>query len=215
MPATMTEPIAGSRRPLAGRTVWIACASLAWAGLAQAEAPQPRPSPARARAERLANVPGLKNVGRIAPGLLRGDEPSREGLETLKAMGVKTVVNLRHYHGRSEEKACRELGLDYVRLALESSDAPSDTDVRRFLAIVTDPARQPVYFHCWRGKDRTGTLAAVYRIAVEGWPLDEALAEMDAFGFFKGYRDLRGYVERIAAQPTLVWPLRASPSPTP
>jgi protein tyrosine/serine phosphatase len=200
---------------LARRTVWIACASLAWVGATRAEAPEVRPKPARARAERLENLPGLKNVGRIAPGILRGDEPSREGLQTLKAMGVKTVINLRHYHGGDEEKACRDLGLDYVRLALESSDAPRDEDVRRFLAIVTDPARQPVYFHCWRGKDRTGTLAAVYRIAVEGWPLDEALAEMDEFGFFKGYQDLRGYVKRIAAQPSLVWPLPTSPTPTP
>jgi protein tyrosine/serine phosphatase len=187
------------------------------APVAVADAPKAKatPNPARPWAERLEKLAGLENVGRVTPQILRGDEPSREGLLTLKKMGVRTVINLRHSHGSTEEKACRELGLDYVRIALASSDAPRDEDVRRFLSIVADPTRQPVYFHCWRGKDRTGMMCAVYRIAVQRWPLDEALAEMDSFGYFEGYHDLRGYVRRIAAQPTLVWPLPASPSPKP
>jgi tyrosine-protein phosphatase SIW14 len=169
------------------------------------------PAPKRPFAERLAHLAGIENVARIAPGIYRGDQPSRDGLRTLKSMGVRTVINLRHYHGKGEERACRELGLDYVRIALATTDEPSDESTRRFLAIVTDPKRQPVYFHCWRGKDRTGAMAAVYRVAVEGWSAEDALAEMEAFGTFKGYHDLRRYVKHIAAQPTRVWPLPESP----
>ncbi len=163
------------------------------------------------RAERLEKLAGLKNVGRLAPGVYRGSEPSIEGLRTLKAMGVRTIVNLRHHHGKNEERACRELGLDYVRIALATTDEPRDEDVQRFLSVVTDAQRQPVYFHCMRGKDRTGAMAAVYRVVVEHWSAEDALSEMDAFGTFKAFRDLRRYVKRVAAEPTRVWPAPTAP----
>ena len=156
-------------------------------------------------AERLTELAGLENVARVATGIYRGNQPTHDGLRTLKSLGIRTVINLRHYHGKGEGEDCRTLDLDYVHLPLASTDEPNDMDVGRFLAIVTDPKRQPVYFHCWRGKDRTGMMCAVYRIAVEGWSAEDALAEMDAFGAFKGYHALHHYVQRIAGEPTLVW----------
>ena len=145
-------------------------------------------------AERLAR-PGLENAARVAPGIYRGAQPTEEGLAALKALGVRTIVNLRHFHSEDEEKACARLGLAYVHFPMSAWDAPSDGDVRDFLAAVTDPALQPVFFHCQHGQDRTGTLCACYRMAVEGWSLPEALAEMDAFGFDPIWKDLRAYVE--------------------
>ncbi len=168
----------------------------------------PHPSTSLRCAERLENLPGLKNLGRISPVLYRGAMPTGEGLDTLKAMGIKTVINLRHFHHNAEEKGCRERSLDYVWITLESSDAPSDEDVRRFLEITTDPARQPVFFHCLHGQDRTGTMCAGYRMAVQEWPLQDALAEMDAFGFNPVWHDLRTYVESFPARLGRVWPSR-------
>ena len=156
--------------------------------------------PAQREHARRTEVPGVENVGLVAPGIYRGSAPDAKGLDALKALGIKTVVNLRHYHGASEQRRCRERGLDYVSVILESSDAPSDEDVRRFLEVVTDPARQPVYFHCWRGKDRTGAMCAAYRIAVEGWSLADARAEMEAFGFYPGWRDLWNWVSEFSRQ---------------
>jgi hypothetical protein len=175
---------------------------LAWVGLAAVvTAALPEAAPARVPAERVHELPGLENVARVAPGLYRGAAPrGSTGLASLRKLGIKTVVNLRHYHGSREEAGCRKAGLDYVRVILRSSDAPDDEDVRRFLEVATDPARQPVYFHCWRGKDRTGVMCAAYRMAVEGWTLSEALAEMDAFGFYRGWRDLRAYAESLPAR---------------
>lgn len=158
------------------------------------------PAAQREQARRI-EVRGVENVGLVAPGIYRGSAPDAKGLDSLKALGIKTVVNLRHYHGSTEEKLCRERGLDYVRIVLESSDAPSDEDVRRFVEIVTDEQRQPVYFHCWRGKDRTGAMCAAYRIAVEGWSLADARHEMEAFGFYPGWRDLWNWVADFASRP--------------
>jgi hypothetical protein len=190
---------------------------LLFAGPGFAEPPE-RPAsiagatgPAYPVAERVEGLAGLKNVGRITPSLYRGNAPTREGLETLKAMGIRTVVNLRHYHAKGEEKDCREVGLAYVRIALESSDAPKDESVRRFLRTVTDRDLQPVYFHCWRGKDRTGVMAAVYRMTVDGWPLEAALAERDAFGFYHGWHDLDAFVRGFPQRAGAFWPLPPPP----
>jgi protein tyrosine/serine phosphatase len=161
-------------------------------------------------AERVPNLAGLDNVGRVAPGLYRGNAPTEQGLDTLKAMGIRTVVNLRHYHGAREERGCRERGLNYVHIVVASSDAPSDEDVTRFLKIATDPVQQPVYFHCWRGKDRTGVFCAAYRMAVDGWTREEAIGEMEAFGFFQGWRDLREYVVGFPERLDRVWPRPAA-----
>jgi protein tyrosine/serine phosphatase len=154
-------------------------------------------TPAHPFAERIDRLAGVENVARVAPGIYRGSRPTDEGLDSLKKLGIKTVVNLRHYHGSAEEAGCKKRGLDYERIVLHSSDAPTDADARRFLQIVTDPARQPVYFHCWRGKDRTGVMCATYRMAVEHWTLADALAEMHAFGFYRGWHDLHAYVEGL------------------
>ena len=37
--------------------------------------------------------------------------------------------------------------------------------------------------HCQQGADRTGTMMAFYRIAVQGWPKDDAIAEMKNGGY--------------------------------
>jgi hypothetical protein len=44
-------------------------------------------------------------------------------------------------------------------------------------------------------------MCAAYRIAVEGWTLAEARREMEAFGFFPGWRDLWNWVGEFAARP--------------
>ena len=56
-------------------------------------------------------------------------------------------------------------------------------DVVRFLKIVTDENRQPVFIHCQYGADRTGVMCAVYRIAVDGWSKPQAIGEMTKGGF--------------------------------
>jgi hypothetical protein len=65
---------------------------------------------------------------------------------------------------------------------------PEAEEVVRFLKIVTDPRRTPVLVHCQHGADRTGTMIAVYRIAVQGWSKAEAIREMTLGGF--GYHPI-------------------------
>lgn len=48
------------------------------------------------------------------------------------------------------------------------------------LAFVLNPANFPVYIHCNQGKHRTGCVVGCLR-RIQGWPLEEILAEYDAY----------------------------------
>jgi len=72
---------------------------------------------------------------------------------------------------------------------------PEDEDVLAFLRIVTDPANQPVFVHCREGEDRTGMMVAVYRMVVQDWPKDKAMAEMKRMGFNEIWEPIEDYLE--------------------
>jgi tyrosine-protein phosphatase SIW14 len=144
--------------------------------------------------ERLFGLPGLTNVGRMAPGILRGAQPKPEGYATLKAMGVRTVINLRTRHG--ERKAVEVAGMRYVEIPMNAMKNVDPAAVRKALSVMTDPANQPVFVHCAHGKDRTGVVAAVYRMEVDGWSVADAEAEMEAFGFHDFWSQLEKFVRR-------------------
>lgn len=148
-------------------------------------------------AVRLDGLAGLSNVARVGPHLYRGGTPQPEGIATLAQLGVKTIVSLRHFHHRTEAATAKKAGLRYVWLPIPSSGTPSAATLTEFLALVQDPKAQPVYVHCYRGKDRTGVMIAAYRILVEGWSKKDAMSEMQAFGFFDGWVRLKRWVEAL------------------
>jgi protein tyrosine phosphatase (PTP) superfamily phosphohydrolase (DUF442 family) len=146
-------------------------------------------------ARRLPEARGLSYAAEVAPGLYRGGQPDQQGIAWLKSIGIKTVVNLRHYHGSTEKQQVEAAGMRYERLALESSDAPERAEVARFLALARDPSLRPMFVHCLHGVDRTGTMMAVYRMEDEGWTNAEAFAEMQYFHANSIWRDLQRFVK--------------------
>ena len=157
-----------------------------------AEADQ-RPTEWARRIER----PGLPNLHKVSDDLYRGAQPpDAEGFRQLKAMGIKTVVNL--CAGHSDREAIGDAGLTYVYIPMYPWHA-EDEDVVAFLKIVTDKSRTPVFVHCQYGADRTGTVCAAYRVVVCGWSKDEALREMTEhdFGFHRTWQNLVKYIRNM------------------
>lgn len=145
------------------------------------------------------SAPGLMNFYQVSDTLYRGAQPTAEGMAQLKAMGIKTVVNLRSFHSDGNEPA--DAGLAGERIWMQAWHGEEE-DVVKFLKIVADPARQPVFVHCQHGSDRTGTMCAVYRIVVQGWTKDHALAEMTqgGFGFHEDFNNLLRFINGLDVQ---------------
>ena len=139
--------------------------------------------------------PGLPNLHRVTPLLYRGAQPTREGFFELGRMGVKSVLSLRSLHADSIPI---DANLHYERIPFKTWH-PEDEDVVRFLRVVADPTRQPVFIHCQYGADRTGMMIAIERVALEGWTKDEAIAEMTQgdFGFHPEWQNLVQYVREL------------------
>ena len=133
----------------------------------------------------LLEKPGLPNLYKVSPTLFRGAQPSHDGMLQLQQMGVKTIVSLRGFH--DDEALAKGTSISHISIRFHTWH-PEEEEMVAFLKIVTDPARQPVFVHCKRGIDRTGTMAALYRIGVQGWTKEEAVREMTKGGF--GYDDL-------------------------
>ena len=138
------------------------------------------------------SVAGIARFAELEPGLFRGGKPSDEAIHRLREQGVRSIVNLRH--DDRERRAAEAQGLRYFEIPLHAgllgSSEPTEEEIRKFIALATDPGNRPLFFHCWRGRDRTGVMAALYRIEIDRWPADDAIEEMEAFGASGFYDDL-------------------------
>jgi protein tyrosine/serine phosphatase len=147
--------------------------------------------------ERIFGLPGLSNVGRVAPAVYRGAQPKPDGYATLKAMGIRTVVNFRLLH--SEKEAVESAGMRSIEIPMDTFRDVNAEKVRRAIGLMRDPANQPVFVHCAHGQDRTGIVVAAYRMEADGWSREDAIAEMQAFGFNDIWHELMEFVRKYPA----------------
>jgi len=140
---------------------------------------------------------GLPNLHKVSDNLYRSAQPTPEGWEQLQKLGIRTVINLTST--RNDPEALKGANLIGYEIPMSAWQPPTQGEVIQFLQIVTDGNRTPVLVHCRRGADRTGVMCAVYRIAVQGWSKDEAIAEMTrgGFGFYSGWQNLVRYIRDL------------------
>src|SRR5882724_11339077 len=128
----------------------------------------------------------IAHFAKVSDHYYRGGQPDKDGLKLLAGKGVHTIVDLRGEdkdRTDSERETAKSLGMQYISLPLSAIHAASDEQVAQFLSIVHNRANQPVYVHCNRGSDRTGTMTAIMRIQDFGWTPDQAYDEMKKYGF--------------------------------
>jgi protein tyrosine/serine phosphatase len=134
--------------------------------------------------------------------LYRGSQPDEDGFRFLRDMGVRTIVSFRN--DGSERVLVESLGMRFVQIpitfrAFGWGDDFDVTDVHRFFEVVDDPTAGPIFFHCKRGADRTGSIAAIYRIARQGWDADRAYSEARDIGMRWWYFPVKGQIRKYAA----------------
>lgn len=147
-----------------------------------------------------AEVNGVPNFHQVDDHLYRGAQPTAEGFQNLAKLGVKTVIDLREPSDRSqtEEKTVTAAGMHYIHVPMNGYHSPSNDQITKLLALLNEEPG-PVFIHCKRGADRTGTVVACYRIARQKWPNDKALAEAKQYGMSWTEFSMQDFVRHFAA----------------
>jgi len=142
------------------------------------------------------NYKELPNFHKVSDQLYRGAQPLGGGIKKLGELGVKTIVNLRGEEDlvSAEKKIVEAAGLRYFNIPMPGLSAPSDGEVARVIALLDNPENQPVFIHCKRGSDRTGTIAAIFRISHENWSAERAIAEARLLGMSWAEFGMRSYI---------------------
>jgi len=126
--------------------------------------------------------PVSKYESKVDAGLTRGsriDDP--KGYEKLVEQGFKGIVDLT-LEGTNDAKGGKAAGLNTCNVEILDNSAPSRAQIKQFLDFATKPTNSPCYVHCEAGKGRTGVAVASYRMAVNGWPPEKAIAEARKHG---------------------------------
>lgn len=143
--------------------------------------------------------PGLPNLHKVNDNLYRGAQPTAEGIAELEELGVKTIICLRETHTDNDILGHSKIAFEHIPV---QTAKPTEKEVVRFLQIVTDKNRQPVFVHCKHGSDRTGMMCAFYRVVVDGWTKPHAIDEMTkgGFGFHPVWANLPKFIEQVDAE---------------
>ena len=127
----------------------------------------------------------LPNLSKVNEKLYRGGQPTQAGIDQLKLLGIKTVIDLRDNddRARKEESWTKAAGMRFINIPLSNWFSPDDKDIGSIIGQIDRQDNQPVYVHCKRGADRTGTVIAIYRITHDDWTGEQAKTEAKQFGF--------------------------------
>ena len=155
--------------------------------------------PAIAAAGAAADTPSPEDIPRFSAvdnGLFRGGQPSEKGFQFLKERGVKTIINLRG-EDNSEKAFVEKLGMSYVQLPIDEvrpwSKLPEGA-INKYFELLGNRENYPIFFHCRRGADRTGAVAAMYRIAMQSWDAKKAYKEARDVGMRWYYSGLKSQI---------------------
>jgi tyrosine-protein phosphatase SIW14 len=127
----------------------------------------------------------LPNFYSVNPNLYRGAQPTEEGVKDLAKMGVKTIINLRGDEERAqkEEIWAKNNGIKFINVNLSNWFKPKTSDIESIIKDINTTENQPVFVHCQRGADRTGTVIAIYRITHDNWTGKQSIDEAKKFNF--------------------------------
>ena len=134
--------------------------------------------------------------------LLRSGQAQEADLEWMhEEYGLETIINLRGKSDGHQNIFAHNNNIRMVVLDMSADDPPTPRQMEFFFSIMrgdTIDMREyedilekttavqkkkvkfelPVLIHCQGGSDRTGVMVALYRMAFQGWDLEEAKNEM-------------------------------------
>ena len=88
--------------------------------------------------------PGLPNFFKVSDDLYRGAQPSPQGFAELKAMGIRTDINLRFLHDDGGKLTEAKVSGDITQIEIPMNAwHPEEEDVVAFLKVVSNKSGAP------------------------------------------------------------------------
>ncbi|MGK5041466.1 dual specificity protein phosphatase family protein [Janthinobacterium sp. GB1R12] len=163
------------------------------AGSAGAQAPLP---PER-NAEWATPLPQVSNLHQVTPVLYRSAKLDSADVAQLQTLGVKTVISLRSFH--SDTQVLDGSGIRAVRIPVNTWAIRDKHVIETMRSIRAAEQQGPVLLHCLHGADRTGLMAAMYRMLYQGWPREKAIDELKngGYGYHAVWKNIESYLKRV------------------
>ena len=154
--------------------------------------------PPEVTATEAVQMPGLHNVVTYGPDIVCGGVPEgREGLETLRAMGIKTIVSVDGQ--KPDAKTAEALGMRYVHLPISYDTVTPER--QKELAQVLVNADQPIYMHCHHGKHRSAAALGSAVVLAGKMTPEQACERMSVSGTSPSYTGLWAAVREAKPLP--------------
>jgi protein tyrosine/serine phosphatase len=137
----------------------------------------------------------IGNFHEISPGeAYRSAQLDKAQLEHyIKKYGIRSILNLRGENPnlkwyRDEITVSDAYNLAHYDLSLSSDREPGEEDMRKLLDVFRHAPR-PILIHCKAGADRSGLVAAMWKVIVDKEPKSEAKKQLS---FFYGHIPVSG-----------------------
>jgi protein tyrosine/serine phosphatase len=129
------------------------------------------------------DLEGPKNFHICSDEMYRSAQPNKKQMKWLEDHGIKTVINLRNIIDDKQE--IKSTSLIQVRVPMRAKKINYNDVVNSLRAMRA--AEKPILVHCLHGSDRTGCMIAAYRMVMEDWPKEKAIAEFqkEKYGYNK------------------------------
>src|SRR4030095_3620894 len=144
----------------------------------------------------------IGNFGQMDERFFRGAQPLEADYQSLKDLGIMTVIDLRNDPTAYEKGAVEALGMKYVNIPMSGWKSPKQADVDTFLALTKNPETGKFFVHCKAGIHRTGVAGAAYRYANYGWDYDQVYKEMKDYNYSSGlvHGALGSFVKKMGSR---------------
>ena len=120
------------------------------------------------------------NLNQMTSTLYRSTLPDSNALPILLKLNITTVIN---FQPDADSSWLSAPGIKQVQLPYRIGHV-DDADVLTILRAIKEAEdKGSVLIHDRQGTERTGLMAAMYRVVVQGWSKEEALSEMMMGGF--------------------------------
>lgn len=121
------------------------------------------------------------NMGEVAPGVWRSNQPSPARIGLYAEMGIRAIIYLRGPVRRSyllfEEEACARHGIKLYIMRLSARSLAPREDVLALLDLF-EVVERPFLMHCKSGADRASLASALWLLHMEGASVARAKEEI-------------------------------------